>query len=127
MTQRIGTGANAQITQYAATLSTTPRQLETSVTVGGSVGALTSQSPSTATARSLATGPVNPGRFYVQGLTIANADAAITVYLTTDASGVAAVAFPITAGSSLRIDANRGDQIFLFAASGTPVVRVVGV
>jgi hypothetical protein len=63
----------------------------------------------------------------VQGLTIANADAAITVYLTTDASGVAAVAFPITAGSSLRIDANRGDQIFLFAASGTPVVRVVGV
>lgn len=127
MTQRIGTGANAQITQYAATLSTTPRQLETSVTVGGDVGGLTSQSPSTATARSLATGPVNPGRFYVQGLTIANADAAITVYLTTDASGVAAVAFPITAGSSLRIDANRGDQIFLFAASGTPTVRVVGV
>lgn len=127
MTQRIGTGANAQITQYAATLSTTPRQLETSVTVGGAVGALTSQSPSTATARSLATGPVNPGRFYVQGLTIANADAAITVYVTTDASGVAAVAFPITAGASLRIDANRGDQIFLFAASGTPTVRVVGV
>lgn len=127
MTQRIGTGANAQITQYAATLSTTPRQLETSVTVGGDVGGLTSQSPSTATARSLATGPVNPGRFYVQGLTIANADAAITVYLTTDASGVAAVAFPIAAGSSLRIDANRGDQIFLFAASGTPTVRVVGV
>lgn len=127
MTQRIGTGANAQITQYAATLSTTPRQLETSVTVGGAVGALISQSPSTAAARSLATGPVNPGRFYVQGLTIANADAAITVYVTTDASGVAAVAFPITAGASLRIDANRGDQIFLFAASGTPTVRVVGV
>jgi len=127
MTQRIGTGANAQITQYAATLSTTPRQLETSVTVGGDVGGLTSQSPSTATARSLAAGPVNPGRFYVQGLTIANADAAITVYLTTDANGVSAVAFPIAAGSSLRIDANRGDQIFLFAASGTPTVRVVGV
>lgn len=127
MTQRIGTGANAQVTQYAVSLTTTPRQLETSVTVGGAVGALTSQSPSTSVVRSLATGPVNPGRFYVQGLTIANADAAITVYVTTDASGVAAVAFPIGAGSSLRIDANRGDQIFLFAASGTPTVRVVGV
>lgn len=126
MTQRIGTGANAQLTQYAAGLSTTPRQLETTVPVGGAVGALTSQSPSTSVVRSLATGPVNPGRLYVQGLTIFNADAAITVYLTTDASGVAAVAFPITAGSSFPIDMSRGDQIFLFAASGTPTVRVVG-
>ena len=127
MTQRIGTGANAEITQYAVTLSTTPRQLETSIPVGSPVGALTSQSPSSATARSLATGPVNPGRFYVQGLTIANADAAITVYVTTDASGVSAVAFPIVAGASVRLDMNRGDDVFLFSASGTPTVRILGV
>ena len=76
---------------------------------------------------SLATGPVNPGRLYVQGLTIYNSDASITVYVTTDASGVSAVAFPIVAGASLRLDANRGDDVFLFSASGTPTVRILGV
>jgi hypothetical protein len=128
---RIGTGANAQITQYAVTLSTTPKPLETSQPVGTNLPApltaLTSQSPSSSTARSLATGPVNPGRFYVQGLTIYNADASITVYVTTDASGVSGVAFPIVAGASLRLDMNRGDGVFLFSASGTPTVRILGV
>lgn len=131
MTMRIGTGANAQITQYAVTLSTTPKPLETSQPVGTALpaplSALTAQAPSSSTAVTLATGPVNPGRFYVQGLTVYNADAAITVYVTTDASGVSAVAFPIVAGASLRLDANRGDAVWLFSASGTPTVRILGV
>jgi len=55
MTQRIGTGANAEITVYAVTLSTTQRQLETSVPVGGAIGALTSQSPSPTASRALNT------------------------------------------------------------------------
>lgn len=131
MTMRIGTGANAQITQYAVVLSTTPKPLETSQPVGtklpAPLGTLTAQAPSSSSALTLSTGPVNPGRFYVQGLLLVNRDASITVYLTTDANGVAAVAIPIAPGAAIRIDANHGDSIWLFSASGTPTVSVLGV
>ena len=127
MTQRIGTGANAEMTVYAVTLSTTSRQVETSVPVGGPVGALTSQSISATASRSLATGPVNPGRFYVQGATIQNADTAITIYVGTSGSYTTTTGFAIPPGQSLRIDCNRLDQVFLFSASGTPVAKIFGV
>jgi hypothetical protein len=127
MTQRIGTGANAEITVYAVTLSTTPRQLECSQPVGTPVGALTSQSPSATASRVLGTGPVNPGRFYVQGATILNTDASIIVYVGSSASHTSTVAVPINPGGALRLDVNRLDQVYLFAASGTPVCKIVGV
>lgn len=127
MTQRIGTGANAEMTVYAVTLSTTPRQVECSQPVGSPVGALTSQSVSATASRSLATGPVNPGRFYVQGATIQNADTAITIYVGTSGSYTTTTGFAIPPGQSLRIDCNRLDQVFLFSASGTPVAKIFGV
>ena len=119
MTQRIGTGASAQITQYAATVTTLPLQLETSVPVGGiTSGAYVSQSASPATVRLLATGPVNPARFYVQGLTI---------YVGSEATSTTTAAFPIPAGASLRVDCNRGDGVFLFTTAGTATCRVLGL
>lgn len=127
MTMRIGTGANAEMTAYAVTLSTTARQLETSLPVGTPVGALTSQSVSATASLSLATGPVNPGRFYVQGATIQNADTAITIYVGTSGSYTSTTAFAIPPGQSLRIDCNRLDQVYLFSASGTPVAKIFGV
>ena len=128
MTQRIGTGASAQITQYAATVTTTPLQLETSVPEGGiTSGAYVSQSASPATVRLLATGPVNPTRFYVQGLTIYNADAALTIYVGSGATSTTTAAFPIPAGASLRVDCNRGDGVFLFTTAGTATCRVLGL
>ena len=119
MTQRIGTGANAQITSYGVTVDTTPRPLETQLPTG--------QTPSTSTLRLLSNGPVNPGRLYVQGLLLQNKDASIVVYVTTDASGTASTATSIAAGASLRLDVNRADSVFLFSASGTPTVSVLGV
>ena len=127
MTQRIGTGANAEITVYAVTLSTTQRQLETSVPVGGPVGALTSQSISATASRVLNTGPVNPGRFYVQGATLINTDATNIAYVGTSASYTATVAIPIQPGAALKLDVNRLDGIFLFSTAGTPIVKVIGV
>lgn len=127
MTMRIGTGANAEMTVYAVSLDTTPRQVECSQPVGSPVGALTSQSVSATAARALSTGPVNPGRFYVQGATIQNTDTSITIYIGTSGSYTATTGWPIPPGKSLRIDANRLDQVFLFAASGNPVVKIFGV
>jgi hypothetical protein len=127
MTQRIGTGANAEITVYAVTLSTTQRQLETSVPVGGAIGALTSQSPSPTASRALNTGPVNPGRFYVQGATLINTDATNIAYVGSSASHTSTVAIPIQPGAALRLDVNRLDGIFLFSTAGTPIVKVIGV
>jgi hypothetical protein len=131
MTMRIGTGANAQITQYAVVLSTTPKPLETSQPVGtklpAPLGTLTAQAPSSSSALTLSTGPVNPGRFYVQGVLLVNRDAAITVYVTTDASGVSSVAVPIVPGAALRLDVNHADSVWMFSASGTPTVSVLGV
>ncbi len=127
MTQRIGTGANAEITVYAVTLSTTQRQLETSVPVGGAIGALTSQSPSPTASRALNTGPVNPGRFYVQGATLINTDTANIAYVGSSASHTSTVAIPIQPGAALRLDVNRLDGIFLFSTAGTPIVKVIGV
>ena len=127
MTQRIGTGANAEITVYAVTLSTTQRQLETSVPVGGPVGALTSQSPSPTASRVLNTGPVNPGRFYVQGATLINTDATNIAYVGSSASHTSTVAIPIQPGAALRLDVNRLDGIYLFSTAGTPIVKVIGV
>jgi hypothetical protein len=127
MTQRIGTGANAEITQYAVTLSTTPRQVECSQPVGTAVGALTSQSPSATASRVLNTGPVNPGRFYTQGAVLVNTDTAITVYVGASSSHNATVSLPLAPGAALRLDVNRLDNVWLFAASGTPVVKILGV
>jgi hypothetical protein len=127
MTQRIGTGANAEITVYAVTLSTTQRQLETSVPVGGAVGALTSQSPSPTASRVLNTGPVNPGRFYVQGATLVNTDTTNIAYVGSSASHTSTVAIPIQPGAALRLDVNRLDGIYLFSTAGTPIVKVIGV
>jgi len=127
MTMRIGTGANAEITVYAVTLSTTQRQLETSVPVGGPVGALTSQSISATASRVLNTGPVNPGRFYVQGATLINTDATNIAYVGSSASYTSTVAIPIQPGAALRLDVNRLDGIFLFSTAGTPIVKVIGV
>lgn len=127
MTQRIGTGANAEITVYAVTLSTTQRQLETSVPVGGAIGALTSQSPSPTASRALNTGPVNPGRFYVQGATLINTDTTNIAYVGSSASHTSTVAIPIQPGAALRLDVNRLDGIFLFSTAGTPIVKVIGV
>jgi len=127
MTMRIGTGANAEITVYAVTLSTTQRQLETSVPVGGPVGALTSQSISATASRVLNTGPVNPGRFYVQGATLINTDATNIAYVGTSASYTSTVPIPIQPGAALRLDVNRLDGIFLFSTAGTPIVKVIGV
>jgi hypothetical protein len=127
MTQRIGTGANAEITVYAVTLSTTQRQLETSVPVGGAIGALTSQSPSPTASRALNTGPVNPGRFYVQGATLINTDTANIAYVGSSASHTSTVAIPIQPGAALRLDVNRLDGIYLFSTAGTPIVKVIGV
>ena len=127
MTQRIGTGANAEITQYAVTLSTTPRQVECSQPVGTAVGALTAQAPSATASRSLATGPVNPGRFYTQGAVLVNTDATIIVYVGASSSHNATVSLPIQPGAALRLDVNRLDRVFLFSASGTPVVKILGV
>ena len=127
MTQRIGTGANAEITVYAVTLSTTQRQLETSVPVGGAIGALTSQSPSPTASRALNTGPVNPGRFYVQGATLINTDTANIAYVGSSASHTSTVAIPIQPGAALRLDVNRLDGIYLFSTAGTPIAKVIGV
>lgn len=127
MTQRIGTGANAEITVYAVTLDTTPRKLETSVPVGGPVGALVSQSPSPTASRVLSTGPVNPGRFYVQGATLINTDATNIAYVGSSASHTSTTAIPIQPGAALRLDVNRLDGIFLFSTAGTPIVKVIGV
>jgi hypothetical protein len=127
MTQRIGTGANAEITQYAVTLSTTPRQVECSQPVGTAVGALTAQSPSATASRVLNTGPVNPGRFYTQGAVLVNTDTAITVYVGASSSHNATVSLPLAPGAALRLDVNRLDNVWLFAASGTPVVKILGV
>jgi hypothetical protein len=127
MTQRIGTGANAEITQYAVTLSTTPRQVECSQPVGTAVGALTAQSPSATASRVLNTGPVNPGRFYTQGAVLVNTDTTITVYVGASSSHTATVAIPLAPGAALRLDVNRLDNVWLFSASGTPVVKILGV
>lgn len=127
MTQRIGTGANAEITVYAVTLSTTQRQLETSVPVGGPVGALTSQAPSATASLALNTGPVNPGRFYVQGATLINTDATNIAYVGSSASHTSTVAIPIQPGAALRLDVNRLNGIYLFSTAGTPIVKVIGV
>lgn len=127
MTQRIGTGANAEITQYAVTCSTTPRQVECSQPVGTPVGALTAQAPSATASLALNTGPVNPGRFYTQGAVLVNTDAAIVVYVGSSSSHNATVSLPIQPGAALRLDVNRLDRVFLFSASGTPVVKILGV
>ena len=127
MTQRIGTGANAEITVYAVTLSTTQRQLETSVPVGGPVGALTSQAPSATASLALNTGPVNPGRFYTQGATLINTDATNIAYVGSSASHTSTVAIPIQPGAALRLDVNRLNGIYLFSTAGTPIVKVIGV
>jgi hypothetical protein len=119
MTQRIGTGANAQITTYGVTVDTTPRPLETQLPTG--------QTPITSALRVLSTGPVNPGRLYVQGVLLVNRDAAITVYASTDASAIASTSTAIPPGAALRLDVNRADGVFLFSASGTPTVTVLGV
>lgn len=127
MTQRIGTGANAEITQYAVTLSTTPRQVECSQPVGTAVGSLTAQSPSATASRVLNTGPVNPGRFYTQGALLVNTDTSITVYLGASSAHTATVALPIAPGAAVKLDVNRLDNVWLFSASGTPVVKILGV
>lgn len=127
MTQRIGTGANAEITVYAVTLDTTPRKLETSAPAGTPVGALTAQSVSATASRVLSTGPVNPGRFYVQGATLINTDATNIAYVGTSASYTSTVAIPIQPGAALRLDVNRLDNVFLFSTAGTPIVKVIGV
>lgn len=129
MTQRIGTGANAEITVYAVTLSTTQRQLECSQPVGSPVGTagLVSQSPSPTASRALNTGPVNPGRFYVQGATLINTDATNIAYVGSSASHTSTTAIPIQPGAALRLDVNRLDGIYLFSTAGTPIVKVIGV
>lgn len=127
MTQRIGTGANAEVTVYAVTLDTTPRQLECSQVVGGPVGALTSQSISATASRVLSTGPVNPGRFYTQGATLINTDATNIAYVGVTAAYNSTVAIPIQPGAALRLDVNRLNNIFLFSTAGTPIVKVIGV
>lgn len=119
MTQRIGTGANAQITTYGVTVDTTPRPLETQTVIG--------QTPSTAALRVLSAGPVNPGRLYVQGMLLVNRDNANTVYVSTDTSAIASTSTPIAPGAALRLDVNRGDGIYLFSSAGTPTVSVLGV
>jgi hypothetical protein len=128
MTQRIGTGANAQITTYAVTTSTTPRLIESGISAGSKTpGGLTVQATSPTTSLVLNTGPVNPGRFYVQGATLINTDTSIIVYVTDSASGTATTAIPIQPGAALRLDVNSLSQTYLFSASGTPVVKVIGV
>lgn len=128
MTQRIGTGANAQITTYAVTASTTPRLIESGISAGSTTpGGLTVQATSPTASLALNTGPVNPGRFYVQGATLINTDTSIVVYVTDSASGTATTAIPIQPGAALRLDVNSLSQTYLFSASGTPVVKVIGV
>ena len=129
MTQRIGTGANAQITTYAVTTSTTPRLIESGISAGSKTpdGLFTVQAISSTLALALNTGPVNPGRFYVQGATLINTDTSIVVYVTDSASGTATTAIPIQPGAALRLDVNSLSQTYLFSASGTPVVKVIGV
>jgi len=110
------------------TLSTTPRQVECSQPVGTAVSAtLTSQSPSATVSRALNTGPVNPGRFYTQGAVLVNTDTSITVYVGASSSHNATVSLPLAPGAALRLDVNRLDNVWLFAASGTPVVKILGV
>lgn len=127
MTQRIGTGANAEITVYAVTLDATPRQLECSQPVGAPVGALVSQSVSLTASRVLSTGPVNPGRFYVQGATLINTDATNIAYVGIGATSNSTTSIPIQPGAALRLDVNRLNNVFLFATAGTPIVKVIGV
>lgn len=128
MTQRIGTGANAEITVYAVTLDTTPRRVECSQPVGSPVPTGgTSQSASATASRVLSTGPVNPGRFYVQGATIINTDASIVAYVGSSSAHTATTSIPINPGAALRLDVNHLDGVFLFSASGTPVCKIVGV
>lgn len=129
MTQRIGTGANSEITVYAVTISTTQRQLETSLPVGSPVGTggLVSQAISATAAPALNTGPVNPKRFYVQGATLVNTDATNIAYVGSSASHTSTVAIPIQPGAALRLDVNRLDGIYLFSTAGTPIVKVIGV
>lgn len=128
MTQRIGTGANSEIDTYAVTLDTTPRQLESSRPVGSVLGGgLTVRAPSATVALALNAGPINTGRFYVQGAIVYNNDNAITIYVAKSASHTATTAFPIPPGKWLRLDMNRLDNVFIFAASGTPVAKICAV
>ena len=127
MTMRIGTGANAQITTYAVTLSTSPKVLESGSPVGATVAAGTIQGPSATSALTLSTGPVNPGRFYVQGATLINTDASIIIYVSQSASGNATTSTPIQPGAALRLDLNSLNNVYVFSASGTPVLKVIGL
>ncbi len=127
MTQRIGTGASAQITTYVAQADTTARQLETSVTVGGAVGALTSQSPSGSAARLLSTGPVNPGRPYVQGATIKNENATNTIYVGFDATVTAGAGFHLAPGAALELPMGNLQNVWVIAGAGAANLHVVAV
>lgn len=128
MTMRVGTGANAQITTYAVTVSTAVKVLESGSPVGAVInGTGTIQAPSATSAVTLSTGPVNPGRFYVQGATLLNTDASIVIYVTGFSNGNATTSFPIQPGSALRLDLNSLNNVYAFSASGTPVLKVIGV
>ena len=127
MTQRIGTGASAQLTTYVAQANTTARQLETSVTVGGAVGALTSQSPSGSAARLLSTGPVNPGRLYVQGVTIKNQHATDTIYVGFDATVTSGAGFHVPPGAALELPMSNLQNVWVITGAGAVNLHVVAV
>jgi hypothetical protein len=128
MTQRIGTGASAQITTYVAQANTTARQLETSVAVGGTtLAGLTSQSPSGSTARLLSTGPVNPGRLYVQGATIKNEHATDTIYVGFDATVTSGAGFHVRPGSALELPMSNLQNVWVITGAGAANLHVVAV
>jgi hypothetical protein len=128
MTQRIGTGANAELTVYAVTPDATPRPIESNRPVGSVLGVgLTVRAPSATASLLLSAGPCNPGRFYVQGATLVNTDSTNTVWIGNSASNNTTVAIPILPGAALRLDVNALTGLFAFATAGAPVLKIVGV
>ena len=128
MTQRIGTGASAQITTYVAQADTTARQLETSVVIGGTTPAgLVAQSPSGSAPLLLSTGPVNPGRLYVQGATIKNENATNTIYVGFDATVTAGAGFHLAPGAALELPMSNLQTVWVITGAGAANLHVVAV
>lgn len=127
MTQRIGTGANSEIEIYAVTCDGTPRQLESNRPVGSVLGGgLTVRAPSLTASLLLSAGPVNPGRFYVQGATIINSDNVNAIQICKSASGTAASSVELPPKAAIRLDVNQLSNVFLWASAGNPVAKIVG-
>ena len=128
MTQRIGTGASAQITTYVAQANTTARQLETSVVVGGTTTTgLVAQSPSGSAPRLLSVGPVNPGRLYVQGATIKNEHPTDVIYVGFDATVTTGAGFHLPPGAALELPMSNLQNVWVIAGAGATNLHVVAV